>query len=1272
MLSSAHLDGLLGCSLGEAVFGSSRAGDSFEASSRVGDSFGESCLRDTRFAQAGLFALEVALFRLVEGLGVKPDYLIGHSVGEIVAAHVAGVFSLKDACGLVAARGRLMSELPEGGAMLAVQASEREVLESLAGFQDRVCLAAINGPSSVVLSGDEDAIVQLEGIWGAKGRKVKGLSVSHAFHSSLMDGMLGEFERALEGISFSPPSIPVVSNVTGTLDPDALCSVEYWVRHARETVRFADGVRLLGERGVESFLELGPDGVLGAMVGECLGQDADGGPDEGGASSPLTPLTLLRSGRPERFTLLGALSELWVRGVSVEWKALFDGSGAKQVVLPTYAFQRERYWLEGKAGAGGAASIGQSSAAHTPFGAAGARGGGGGWLFTGRVSLQSHPWLSDHAVAGSVLLAGTAFLELALRVGGEIGCESVQELTQEAPLLIPASGALRLQVSVGPEDESACRSIEIYSAPAPLSGEDSASQEGWTRHASGMLAPATDTDIETGDLPGQWLKEQWPVPGSIAIDIEELYDVLAQRGLEYGPLFQGLNALWARGEELFAEVSLPEEHREEAYAFELHPALLDCALHALAAERSKDLGEAPMVPFSWSGVSLYATGASTLRVCLSPAAGGDAVSVVLADEHGGLVGSVDSLVLRALPAEGLRAPEQGLDSLYGVEWVEVALGSDGGSVGDREVPAVSPEAAMDAWAVLGESGQDLAANLLAVGESLARYEDLAELRGAIEAGGEVPRCVLVQLGGIAGLVADGVLGEGAGANDMSDATSDKPDALPEEVHAGVIGALELLRDWLSDERLAQSRLVLASSGATSTHAGEGVSDLSAAAVCGLLRSAQSENPGRFLLVDLDAHEASLQALPDLLSSALDAGEPQLAIREGRVLAPRVVRAVPPPAAAADIPSQDAQDLGGPRFDPDATVLITGGTGGLGALLAEHLVSAHGVRRLLLTSRGGAQAPGAGELTERLSVMGAQVEVVACDIAEREQVCALLESVPAKYPLGVVVHAAGVLEDGVLESLTSESVDRVLAPKVDGAWNLHELTEGMDLNAFIVFSSVASSFGSAGQGNYAAANAFLDALAADRCAQGLPALSLAWGAWEQVAGMADRLGEADRARMASSGIGTLSSEEGLELFDGACRLGQALLLPVKLDHRTLRRQAGEGKLPALLRGLIRSSPRRASPSTGSLAERLSGMVRAESEQVVLGLVRSHAASVLGHGSPQAIQPQRAFKEIGFDSLAAVELRNRLASESGLRLPATLVFDYPTPQALAEFLLDRKST
>ncbi|NKE59942.1 SDR family NAD(P)-dependent oxidoreductase [Lentzea sp. PSKA42] len=1068
--------------------------------------WGSGELDQTRYTQPALFAIEVALYRLVESWGLKPDFVAGHSIGEIAAAHVAGVFSLEDAAKLVTARADLMQTLPTGGVMIAIQATEGEVTPHLT---EGVSIAAINGPRSLVIAGVEQEVRRI--VEQFNDRKTRQLQVSHAFHSPLMEPMLDEFRAAISGIIFEAPIIPLISTVTGEqARVEQITSADYWVSHVRETVRFADGIAWLTSHGVTQFLEIGPDGILSAMV-----QDS---------ADDIVAIPLLRKDRDEAEAITSALAGLHVRGTRVDWPAYFAGTGAARVELPTYAFQTKRYWPKGGGGFQDPRAAGLGAAQHPLLTATVSFADQDGALLTGRLTRQTHPWLVDHAVRGAVLLPGTAYLELAIRAGDEVGCDRVEELTLTAPLIVPERGGVQVQLWIGNADANGRRTVKIYSRA------EGADDEPWTQHAIGVLgAPAREIFFDT---------TVWPPAGATALDTEGCYENFAAMGFEYGPVFQGLRAAW-RGEDgvVYAEVALPEG--VETAGFGLHPALLDSALHAALVIRAR--GEAGL-PFSWEGVSLHATGASTLRVRLTRS-GGNAYAIAAVDGAGAPVASVDSLVVRAVAAES----SVDRDSLFQIDWVPVT------------VPAAGT-----AFSVLGE--------------------DVFGLGGSVDAD----------------VVVVPVLGS-------------------EDVVASVHDLTERVLGLLQEER--DERIVFVTSSA----------DLASAAVWGMVRSAQSESPGRFSLVELDGTPGSLAAF----AAAIGSEEPQLALRDGEIYAPRLARA----------------EIEETPVEWGAKVLITGGTGGLGKVIARHLVAEHGVRELVLVSRRGT-----GDVSE-LEELGATVSVVACDVADAEAVAALV----AEQEISAVVHSAGVLDDGVISSLTPVRLHAVLRPKVDAAWNLATALPSVPL---VLFSSLAGTWGTAGQANYAAGNHFLDALAEYRRSQGAHTVSLAWGAWA-VEGM---LSDADAERMTRTGMPPLTVEQGLGLFDRGVASSAAVLVPARLDLGTLRQR---GEVPLLLRGLIRMRTRRAaagSETADTLIRRLSGLGAEERSDAVLELVRGQVAAVLGHASGDEIEPSRQFQDLGFDSLTAVELRNQLTAVTGLRLPATMVFDYPTPVALAAHLLD----
>ncbi|MER6414981.1 type I polyketide synthase [Streptomyces humidus] len=1166
-------------------------------------------LNRTEYAQPALFALQVALFRLAESFGVRPDVVLGHSIGELAAAHVAGVWSLADACRLVAARGRLMQALPEGGAMLSLRLPETEVLPLLEGRTDRVGIAAVNGPRATVIAGAADDVGEIAERARANGHRATALRVSHAFHSPLMEPMLRDFRRVAESVEFHPPRLTVVSDLTGRpADPDDLTSPEYWVRHVRHTVRFADGVRTLAGLGVTRCLELGPDGTLSALAAENLPTEHE-----------VLAVPAQHKDQPGPRAFETALAALHTRGADVDWSGLLTGSGtgtdtgtpAPPEPLPTYAFQRRRAWLPAApSGAAGMRAAGLGAARHPLLGATVELADAGGVLLTGRLSVRSHTWLADRDVAGGTLLPGSVLVELAVRAGDEAGCTVLETLTLREPLPLPAQGGVRMQILVGTADDTGRRTVTVHSRP------DDEGDRPWRCHAEGVL---TTVAQPAASMSGT---DVWPPDQAESVDVEELYELLSLRGHSCGPAFRAVRALWRRGSELFAELAVPDGAREAgAAAFGLHPVLLDAAAQtALWAAPEAGEGHVALAQ-GWQGVTVHATGAVAARLRVT-GAGTDRVSLTLADAHGTALATADSVTL-AFPAVSALVADPQVEGLYALEWAPVSgqaarPGSAAGGDGD--------------WAVLAPSGAALAAHLAERGVTAGVHHDLAALRTALDEGAAAPTTVLLPVA----------------SADRSDDDGMSPAAAAQEATAAVLATLQ---EWLADERLDGSRLAVLTRHAVAAAPEDRVPDLVHAPVWGLVRTAQSEHPGRFLLVDRDT--------PDSFPlSALQGEEPQLAVRGEALLAPRVVRA---PRSAEAAPS---------GFGPEGTVLITGGTGGLGALTARHLVAGHGVRRLLLVSRSGPEAQGAAALRDALTGLGAHVTVEACDVSDRRALTALLAAVPDEHPVTAVVHTAGVLDDGLLTSLTPERLATVFAAKATAAAHLHELTRDANLSAFVVFSSAAGLLGNPGQANYAAANTFLDALAGHRRAAGLPATSLAWGPWEQSAGMTAALDVAHTARTAAQGVVPLSAERGLSLFDAGTAAGRALLLATRLDTRALRARAEAGELPPLLRGLLRVTVRRGASGTagegGGFARRLASLPRARRRRAVADLVTGQVAAILGYDNTELLGSDKPFKELGFDSLAAVNLRNRLGQETGLRLPTTLVYDHPTSGALIRHL------
>ncbi|GCB53322.1 type I polyketide synthase [Streptomyces sp. NL15-2K] len=1062
----------------------------------------------TAYAQPALFAIEVALLALLRHWGVTPDFVAGHSIGEITAAHAAGVLSLADAAALVAARGRLMQALPPGGAMLAVGASETDVVRACPD----VDLAAVNGPHAVVVSGAADAVTRVAELAAERGWKTNRLRTSHAFHSRLMEPMLAEFRAVVDRIAFTAPQMAAVSTVEPG-EPLRWTEPEYWAEQVRRPVRFADAVSELTAQGVTRFLEVGPDGVLTALVG---------------AVEPDTlAVPTLRRDRDEVGTLINGVATLFTRGTEVDWTAVLDGAGTPLPDLPTYAFQRQRYWPQAGTGADGTdpASLGLGPAEHSLLGAAVPLADGDGAVLTGRLTLRAQPWLADHTILGTVLVPGTALLDLALAAGAVVGAPTVEELVLQQPLPIGAPGGVAVQIGVGAPDETGRRPLTVHSRPGEPTTEDP-----WTVHATGFLSTAQPAAEAFA----------WPPPGAARLATDDLYDRLAAAGYAYGPVFQGLREVWRQGDDLHDDLYVEAELPADPDRFAVHPALLDAVLHGLSTGQDGD--GATRLPFAFTGVTVHAEGAGLLRARLR--LDGESVRLDAVDAAGEPVATVEGIAFRQVTADETSAgPSETARSLFAVEWTPQDL---------------TPEAEGPAEIALGEPLPTTTTAVLAV-----------------------------------------------------DATA------PGSARDRTAALLTLLQTWLADPDWADSRLAVRTFGAV----GQDVTDPDGAALWGLARSAQSEHPGRIHLID--AAEAALHPVPQAL------------VRDGTVTVPRLARLHAP---------------GTPEFG-DGVAVVTGATGTLGGLVARHLVQAHGVRRLLLLSRSGGS----------LDIDGAEVRALACDLSDADAVAAALRD----EPVTTVVHAAGVIDDGLLTDLTPERLDAVFRAKVDAARNLAAATRDKPLSAFVLYSSASGLFGNAGQANYAAANAFLDAYAAQLRAEGIPATSLAWGLWD--VGLGAALAETDRRRLARSGFGALDSTAGLALFDAALAAGRPAAVPIRLDLAALRAVEEPAEL---LHGLIRTPARRRAAAAGTrgsaLARHITGLDEADRVPAALTLVRTHAAAVLGYPGPDSIPAGRAFRELGFDSLTAVELRNRLATETGLRLPATLIFDHPNPTAVAEHL------
>jgi acyl transferase domain-containing protein/acyl-CoA synthetase (AMP-forming)/AMP-acid ligase II/thioesterase domain-containing protein len=1018
-------------------------------------------LTRTEYAQPLLFAYSVAAYRMLISWGLRPDVLAGHSVGELAVAHVAGILSLSDAARLVAARARLMGELPPGGIMVAVDAPEAAVRSLL---RPGVDIGAINGPGSVVLSGDEGAVADVAASLRSQGHRTTALRVSHAFHSARMGPMLAAFAAVAESMTYGEPAIPIVSSLTGrpALGSD-LRSAEYWVRQIREPVRFGDVVAQLPSLVVE----MGPTPSLARLV--------PGGTLPASASTAAT---------------------LWAYGVDLNRVALLGpATPAVAATLPTYPFTKRRFWLADRHSIPAKRTTPITKTLSIP-------GTGQHIAHTTLSPSTTQPWLLDHRIAGESLIPGTLLLSLATALAHEAGVPIVSELTITRTIPI-TDGDLELQlVLLAAPDRSGARPVEIY-----LREGDT-----WLSHASGRCLPLAETSpptsrntartppssvsasssSESSSLPDiGTLGAAWPPLEAKIVALDGFYE-----GSGYGPAFQGVTAAWRNGNTVYAEVQLPGKAGSWPGP---HPALLDAALHP--ARLLIEVDDRPRIPFIWSDVHCFAPTAvvTSARVCIT-ALGPDRLCVDVADNTGRPLIEVGALTVRILP-----------QALYRPIWVPLATPAEG----DGPAPVVLDAIFLHA-------------------------------------------------------------------------------VTPAEVHDHVFSVAKRLTALVS----GTTRVVITTN---------------SAAVTGLARVAVAEYPGQVSVVHLDEGPGSPDMLPAAIRAAANHSEIQVV--NGEMGTPRLTRVTANNNAA------------GPKLS-QGTVLITGGTGALGRLLARHLVEAYGVKHLLLISRRPAE----------VVIQGAEVTSRAADAADRVALADLIAA--ADPPVIAVVHAAGIIDDGPIEALTRERADAVLRPKVDAAWNLHELTT--DLVAFVLCSSASGLLGNPGQGAYAAGNAFLDDLARRRRAAGQPALSLTWGPLALDGGMP----------IGRSRLRPLTPVEVTAAFDAGLRSNEPILAPVNVTN-IMRPTAAA---TAIARG----------PSAASLAATLRYLPAEELITTLITVVRDEVAAELGQPDPTTIDVRAPFTDQGLDSVSSIQLRTRLVAATGVPMPATVVFDHPTPTALATWL------
>ncbi|SEL14132.1 Acyl transferase domain-containing protein [Stigmatella aurantiaca] len=1183
---------------------------------------------DTEYTQPALFSLEYALAELWRSWGVEPWAVLGHSVGEYVAACVAGVMELKEALGLITERARLMQALPRNGEMVAVSASEEQVAEVLAPYADRVSIAAVNGPADTVISGEREAVEAISASLQAKGFKARRLTVSHAFHSPLMDPMLDAFERAAGKISFRAPRIHLASNVSGQLLEDsAVLDAAYFRRHVREAVRFHDGLKALRALGGTVFVEIGPHPTLTGMALKGLGDDAG------------SWLPSLRKGHPEQPQILSSLGALYTQGVEVDWAALNGGRQRSRVALPVYPWQHQRHWLEAPKALRPVSPVTCAQAlvgqrVRSPLNKS--------IVFEGRYSAQSLPFLDEHRLYGTVVVPGSCHIARIIATAAQsfgAGPYTIEKCLFSQPIVLADDEEQLVQLVLAPKGQGRY-DFEIYSLSASADEET----EGWLLNGTGTLQVGGDGSARPAPISRQEIEARCTRLMESGI-YERNWDI----GFNLGHAFRWIERVQSGGREALCQMRLPTERDDRGLY--VHPGLVDSFLQAMGTDLIREEAQLSTVyvPISVERFRFYEQPAGPVwayavrrdaEETLGEVITGD---VYVVNAEGRVLIEIDGLKHKRAPREALMAVLRHgqRDTLYELGWKRQPL--------PEGVPGSGR------WVVFADeagTGEALAERLLKSGcrpvlvqpgEVFARQdgdrftlnahraEDYARLLKEAVPPGE-------QLGGVVHLWA------------MRGPSGGDVESLRAAHLMGSGSALHLTQALAGSSSAA--RLWLVTRGARALPSGSGPLALNQVPVWGLGVVFSQEHPERCgALIDLDPSSSGEDAAAIWRELSASDSERQVVIREGQRHVARI-------RASRDEPRSAAQ-----RLRPDASYLLTGGLGGLGLSLARWMVD-QGARNLVLIGRGGAK-PEAQETLRALEAAGAKILVLQADVSKQGDVRRALEEAERLAPLRGVVHAAGVLDDGVLLQQDWERFTRVFAPKVDGAWHLHELTKDKELDFFVLYSSAATLLGPPGQGSYAAANAFLDALAHHRRSLGLPALSINWGPWAEV-GMAAQ----HASRFQTQGIEAFSPAEAMKVFSRALGRAQPQLTLMQVQWSRYLAQYPRGAAPTVLAevsGRVAAEPEVNGLSSSEFRRRLESAEPRQRLPLLMEHVQGEAVRVLGLDASAPLEPRQRLFEVGMDSLMALELRNRLQNSVGASLPSTLVFDYPTAEAIAKYLL-----
>ena len=1218
-------------------------------------------LEQTAYTQPALFALEYALFQLWKSWGIEPDVVIGHSVGEYVAACVAGVFSLEDGLKLIAHRGRLMQALPEAGTMVSLLAPLERVKEAIQPYENDVSIAAINGPESVVISGKQEAIDSICETLESEGIKTKKLTVSHGFHSPLMEPILAEFETIARQVSFSRPHLKLISNLTGQVATNDIATADYWVRHIRQPVQFSASMNSLEQQGVEIFLEIGPKPILLGMGRQCLLEHES------------LWLPSLRPPQADWQQLLNSLVKLYLQGIPVNWLGFDQDYPRCREHLPTYPFQRQRYWIEPKK----LANYTPPSDTHPLLGQQLSLAGTEEIRFQSQISQHWHnlTYLSDHRIFDRAILPLTAYLEIAL-AAGETTFRSnpilLKDVFIEQPLVLSAGEEEidRIQLVLTPQ-ETDVYSFQIFSL---IPAQEKHQKTTWIRHAFGQVVLCKKgVNNQAEPHPTQFDLAAWQEQCTEKISAQSFYEKRRYQHIDFGLSFQGVEQLWKSDGAVLGRIRIPEIVWQEIDNYTLHPAVLDAGLHILGSI----LPEGTYLPVILEHLRVYGRPTrylwsyATLQQGTTNESETLNAQVKLFDDQGNLVALVSGLSWRCTnqtsidsPRETLRERKSDLENhLYEVVWepTEAISRPQGSQPGN--------------WLIFGDGngiGETLAQNLFHQGHSCtlivpgSSYQQLTSeqdfIAGYYQINPAAPEQFqqlfednplsyrgVVHLWSLEAIALQSA--PKAIAKD-SKTTIERSLFRARQRRSQLLGsgsALHLIQA-LSDAKLSP-RLWLVTQGSRPIDSAP--LQVQQAPLWGLGQAISLEYPElQCMRLDLDPSELETASSVEVLLDELlfsEESEDQIGYRQGVRYVARLKQFTTQSTASRET-----------LVSKDGSYLITGGLGGLGIKAAQWLIE-QGAKHIVLASRRGISSPEVQEEIRQLEQKGAEVLVVKADVSQPEDVTHLLTA--CAQPLRGIIHAAGVLDDGVLQQQSWERFEKVMAPKVAGSWNLHQLTKDLTLDFFICFSSAASVTGMLGQGNYIAANTFLDAIAYYRRTLNLPALCVNWGAWSQV-GMAAKLSSEQQLRLAAQGIDFITYPEGFQLLGKlmAQDVSQVTVLPMTDWSQWM---SGFQQVPTFYEYLMPDASAKPK-SNQSLKLELERIPESARRDALTCHVRELVAKTLGLNEPETIELGQRLFDLGLDSLMAIELRSYLQRSLGCNLRSTLLFDYPTLEALVDYL------